>query len=202
VSASRVFAKLVQATMTGARQPPLRTFFALWPSPEVRTVLAKRASLVAKACSGRPSRPDTLHLTLVFIGSTPRERVASLTNLMDGIHVPQFALQLDQCGWWRHNGIAWAGTHAAPEALITLQQALARGAEKLGFSLDVRPYVPHLTLARDAGRSPPAATMHALDWDVGSFVLVASELTPEGPRYRVLHECALDENLALAAGSN
>jgi 2'-5' RNA ligase len=188
--------------MTGARQPPLRTFFALWPSDEVRTELARRASLVAKACSGRPSRPDTLHLTLVFIGATPRERVASLQSLMDSIRLPRFALRLDQCGWWRHNDIAWVGTHAAPEALIALQRALARGAEKLGFSLDVRPYVPHLTLAREAGRSPPAAALPALDWDVGSFVLVASELTAEGPRYRILHECTLDENLAVAAGSN
>lgn len=188
--------------MTGVRQPPLRTFFALWPSPEVRTELAQRALSIAKACSGRPSRPDTLHLTLVFIGATPRERVASLQGLMDGIGLPRFALRLDQSGWWRHNGIAWAGTRAAPEALIALQQALARGAEKLGFSLDVRPYVPHLTLARDAGRSPPAAAMPTLDWDVGSFALVASELTPEGPRYRILHECILYENLAVAAGSN
>lgn len=158
--------------------------------------------MVAKACLGRPPRPDTLHLTLVFIGATPRERVASLQSLMNGIRLPRFTLQLDLCGWWRHNGIAWAGAHAAPEPLIALQQALARGAEKLGFSLDVRPYVPHLTLARDAGRGPPAAAMPALDWDIGSFVLVASELTPEGPRYRILHECALDENLAVAAGSN
>lgn len=188
--------------MNGARQPPLRTFFALWPSPEVRTELARRAALVAKACSGRPSRPDTLHLTLVFIGATPRERVASLQGLMYGIRLPRFALRLDQSGWWRHNGIAWAGTRAAPEALIALQQMLARGAERLGFSLDVRPYVPHLTLARDAGRSPPAAVMAPLDWDVGSFVLVESQLTPDGPRYRILHECVLDENLAVAAASN
>lgn len=188
--------------MSGARQPPLRTFFALWPGPEVRAELARRAALVAKACAGRPSRPESLHLTLVFIGATPPPRVAALQGLMDGIHVPRFTLRLDQHGWWRHNGIAWAGTRAAPEPLVSLQQALSRGAEKLGFSLDVRPYAPHLTLARDARRSPPAEPMPALDWDVGSFVLVASQSTAEGPRYRILHECPLGENLPLAADSN
>jgi 2'-5' RNA ligase len=188
--------------MTGAHQPSLRTFFALWPGTKVRTGLALRASAVAKACSGRPSHPDTLHLTLVFIGATPRGCVASLQDLMDGIRLPRFTLRLDQCGWWRRNGIAWAGTRNAPEPLIALQQTLARGAEKLGFSLDVRPYEPHLTLARAAGRSPPEPAMPALDWEVGSFVLVASELAPERPRYRILHECTLDENLAVAAGSN
>lgn len=188
--------------MTGARHPPLRIFLALWPGPEVRAELARRAGMVAKACAGRPTRPETLHLTLVFIGATPRERVAPLQSMMDGVRIPRFALRLDQCGWWRHNGIAWAGTLAAPEPLNGLQQALARGAERLGFSLDVRPYVPHLTLARDASRSPPKTTMPDLDWDVGSFVLVASETRPEGARYRILHECRLDENVAVAAGSS
>ena len=182
------------------RQPPLRTFFALWPNPEIRAELARRAALVAKSVSGRPVKADALHLTLVFIGATPRERVPVLQELMDGIRLPRFMLQLDCCGWWRHNGIAWAGSRAAPDVLPDLQHALARGAEKLGFSLDVRPYVAHLTLARDAGRSPPAL-MPALDWPVDSFVLIASDLTPEGPRYRILHECALGENVPAAAGS-
>jgi hypothetical protein len=37
---------------------------------------------------------------------------------------------------------------------------------------------------------------------VGSFVLIASETTADGVRYRILHEGMLDENLAVAAGSN
>lgn len=178
--------------MTGPRQPPLRVFIALWPGAEVRAELARRTTLMAKACGGRPSRPDTLHLTLVFIGATPRERIPALIRLMDGIRVPPFTLRFDQHGWWRHNGIAWTGPGAAPAPLFALQEGLARGAEKLGFSLDVRPYVPHLTLARDAGRSPPTGGLPGLDWPVGSFVMVSSESSSEGPRYRILHECTLD----------
>ena len=187
--------------MSGARRPPLRTFFALWPGPETREALARRATLTAKACAGRAPRIDTLHLTLVFIGATPRERVGDLQDLMDSIDVPRFALRLDQCGWWRHSGIAWTGAHEPPEALLVLQRALARGAERLGFSLDVRPYAPHLTLARNAVRSPPPAMSPPLEWSVESFVLVASELTPDGARYRVLHESSLNESIAIAAGS-
>ena len=184
--------------MNAARTPPLRTFFALWPNPEIRSELARRAGLVAKSVSGRPVRAELLHLTLVFIGATPRERVLALQSLMDRIHPTRFALQFDHCGWWRHNGIAWAGTRHAPDGLLALQRELARGAERLGFSLDVRPYVAHLTLARDAGRSPPGA-LPPLAWAIDSFALVASELTPDGPRYRILHECALDEAVAVSA---
>ncbi|MEP7084679.1 MAG: RNA 2',3'-cyclic phosphodiesterase [Betaproteobacteria bacterium] len=186
--------------MSGVRTQPLRTFFALWPNPEVRDELARRAAMVAKAVAGRPVRPELLHLTLVFIGATPREGVPALQALMAAIRLPRFVLQFDHCGWWRHNGIAWAGTRHAPEELLALQRELARGAERLGFSLDVRPYVAHLTLARDAGRSPPAA-MPPLAWDIDSFALVASELTTDGPRYRILHERALDHDVAVAAPS-
>jgi 2'-5' RNA ligase len=188
--------------MSGSRQPPLRTFFALWPGPEVRAELARLAAAVARASGGRPTRPETLHLTLVFIGATPRERLPALEALMDSIQVPRFALRLDQTGWWRHNGIAWAGTRRTPEALLALQDALARGTGRLGFSLDVRPWSPHLTLARDARRGPPAEIASGPDWNVDSFALIASDLAADGPRYRILHESPLQENLPLAAGSN
>ena len=75
-----------------------------------------------------------------------------------------------------------------PDPLLALQGALARGADRLGFSLDVRPYSPHLTLARDAHRSPPARTISPpLSWRVGSFELMSSQLGQGGPRYEVVH---------------
>lgn len=177
--------------MTASRQPPLRTFLALWPTGPVRDLLARRAQAVAQGSGGRMSRPETLHLTLVFMGATSRERIDALRKLMDATDCPAFTLQVDNYGWWRHNGIAWAGMGSPPAALIDLQAGLARGAERLGFSLDVRPYVAHMTLARDAGRSPPASGLAPVTWHVGSFVLVSSEPTAQGPAYRMLHERAL-----------
>jgi 2'-5' RNA ligase len=83
--------------------------------------------------------------------------------------------------------------------LSALQDALARGTARLGFSLDVRPYVPHLTLARDARKPLPDRSFAPLDWRVESFVLVASELLPAGPRYRILHERRLERGAPAAA---
>lgn len=177
--------------MSASRQP-LRTFFALWPRDAVRTELARRAASVAKACGGRATYAGLLHLTLMFTGATPRERLPALSQLMDAVDVPAFVLDLDAIGWFRHNGVVWAGTRKTPEPLLALHAALQRGAERLGFSLDVRPYAPHLTLARDASRGPPAVALASLPWDVRSFVLVSSQLAPTGPRYEILHERALD----------
>ena len=169
----------------------LRTFIALWPEAEVQRALAERAAAVARATDGRAPRADALHLTLVFTGPTPPERVDALRAMMDRIEVPRFELVLDRSGWFRQTGVAWLGASAIPEPLVELQRALAQGATRVGFSLDVRPYVPHLTLARHARRQPPAAMGAAIAWAADAFTLLASELTPDGPRYRTLHRTAL-----------
>ena len=174
--------------MSGARKPPLRTFLALWPDDGVRAQLAERSTTAARACAGRAPHPDTLHLTLVFIGTTPADRIAALTAMMDAVDVPACLLRFDRSGWFRQSGVAWLGVREPPAPLSALQDALARGASRLGFSLDVRPYVPHLTLARDVRKPLPDRVFAPLDWRVESCVLVASELLPSGPRYRILHE--------------
>ena len=177
--------------MSNPHGAPLRTFFALWPEAGLRDALAREAKQVADACRGRAMRSDTLHLTLVFLGATPPGKLDALREMMDATDVPAFTLALDRTGWWRHNGVAWAGTGTTPDALLALHGQLTRGADRLGFSLDVRPYAPHLTLARNAQRSPPAGIAPLPRWDVREFVLVASELRAEGPSYRVLHRRAL-----------
>ena len=106
--------------MNDGRQS-LRTFFAIWPDDTVRAELWQRAAFAAKACGGRATRSDLLHLTLVFIGTTSRDRVADLVSLMDTIDTPAFVLDLDCSGWFRQNGIVWAGTRSTSEPLIALQ---------------------------------------------------------------------------------
>ena len=173
-------------------RPILRTFFAISPDDPARAALAEGARWSAKSCGGRPTPAELIHLTLVFIGSTKREGVADLVAMMNAIEQPAFELTLDSIGWFRRNGIVWAGSQSPPEALIALQALLARSAERLGFSLDVRPYSPHLTLARDAHRSPPSTTVSpSQSWRVSSFELMSSHLGGTGPRYEVLHSRVL-----------
>jgi 2'-5' RNA ligase len=177
--------------MNSARARAIRTFLALWPDPAVRAALADRAAAAARNTGGRAPRTDALHLTLVFIGATAPDKVEPLAAMMDSILMPPFALQFDRSGWFRNTGVAWLGAKSPPEPLLELQHALARGATRLGFSLDVRPYVPHLTLARNAHRPPEPALGAPVDWPVDGFVLVESRLSPDGPKYSILHETSL-----------
>jgi 2'-5' RNA ligase len=177
--------------MASNKSRALRTFFALWPDATVRAILAEHASTAARSAGGRAPRPESLHLTLVFNGATMPDKVEPLAAMMDSIRLPAFMLRFDHAGWFRHTGVAWIGATSPPDELIELQHALARGATRLGFSLDVRPYVPHLTLARNVQRAPPRLVGPAVDWNITAFALVASDLLPEGPRYRILHETTL-----------
>src|SRR5258706_15581981 len=121
---------------------PLRTFFALWPGAALRDELAARAAAIVRTSGGRSPRAEAIHLTLVFIGATPADRVDPLREMMESARVHPFTLEFDRLGWFRHNRIAWAGVQSPPEQLLDLQRALVRGAGRLGFGGDVRPYVP------------------------------------------------------------
>lgn len=53
----------------------MRLFFALWPSPAAAERLASAATDAAARLGGRPTRLETLHLTLAFLGEVADERV-------------------------------------------------------------------------------------------------------------------------------
>src|SRR5690606_7323542 len=52
-----------------------RVFFALWPDARTAAVLSGWAQDAHAMCGGRIMRPDTLHLTLAFLGMVPHARV-------------------------------------------------------------------------------------------------------------------------------
>lgn len=133
-------------------------------------------------------RPDTLHLTLVFIGQVAQERLPGLLEIAADVRVASFVLDFDLEACWRHNRIAHLGASRPPEALFALVRQLEGGLEAGGLAFDRRPYVPHVTLIRNAGcgvdrsgKENPAP--EPVSWPVRDFVLVRSSLRPEGARY-------------------
>jgi 2'-5' RNA ligase len=170
-----------------------RLFFAVWPAPEVQHALGEIARGARSECGGRAVPAGNIHLTLVFLGDLPRERVAALETLGSAVRGRRFDLTVDRLEYWRHNRILWAGASACPEALqalvLSLQEALA-GAE---FRFDRRPYVPHVTLLRDARRAPANDRFPAVAWPVDAFALVESAPRERGRAYRVLRSWPLDK---------
>ncbi len=169
-----------------------RLFFALWPDDRVRAALTAQRDVVAHDYRGRPMRPDTLHLTLVFVGQVPELKVPTLIACGDRVHVPSFRLDVDARSHFKPIKLAWLGCTEPPDALHILQSRLRAEIERAGFELDDVPFEPHITLARSCTLFPAPQAVPHVDWHVESFVLVDSHQTPAGPLYRVLKFWTLD----------
>lgn len=95
-------------------------------------------------------RPETLHLTLAFLGQVDEVLLPALMRLgQEAASVARpFALSFDQLGHWRHNHIVHASCRDIPAELAKLVQELRIGLDELGQPVDPRPFFPHLTLLR------------------------------------------------------
>jgi len=175
-----------------------RLFLALWPNAAVRKALVEVQGRFPPGI-GRAVDAGNLHITLVYLGSTPAERQACIEKALAGLAVADFTLQLDQLGYWRKPQVLWAGSDGAPAALITLVDDMSKAAAQCGSQLDARPFRPHLTLFRKV-RKPlrDLPVMAPIFWQADDFALVESITAASGVCYKVLKTWAL---IPGAAGS-
>jgi RNA 2',3'-cyclic 3'-phosphodiesterase len=162
-----------------------RCFFAVWPDAAAVDKLHRVASSAHQRCGGRIMYRDTLHLTLAFLGDIPVARVAEAKRVADRTAAEPFDLTIDRLGYWRHNRILWAGG-AVPPRLTFMADALAEGLRAAGFTLDIRPFAPHVTLLRDADCAETPDLPKPINWPVREFVLAESYRGREGARYEAI----------------
>lgn len=189
-SSSRVSAETTPGTAPAAKTA--RLFFALWPPATVVAALNTAAVRVAEAFGGKATRPETQHLTLLFLGDFPVDRIPDLIAAARRVTFSGFVLHPDCLGAWSHNRLLWAGCREVPPALGALVDSLRRAVADAGlFSAPPgRDFVPHLTLVRKLARQPEAHALAAcwppLPWPVTEFVLLQSQRDAGGSRYETL----------------
>jgi RNA 2',3'-cyclic 3'-phosphodiesterase len=190
----------------------MRLFVAVELGPRGR----ERASVLVESLSAHSPRskwvrPEAIHVTLAFLGSSgplgidpgerPRAIEAALAAATPGAH--RFYLGLGGGGSFgptRTPRVLWAGLSGDVAALLDLERAVRRALEPLGYTGDDRPFAPHVTLARarerrgDPGLAVAAAKLHDERTEpdpVTELVLFQSELTRAGPRHIALARLAL-----------
>ena len=164
--------------------------------------LARRlAGIVPAASDVKRVRPESIHLTLHFLGDVQEGVIPALCEALDQVRAAPFTLELSSRGRFPPRGparVLWVGLAASP-ALESLHAACGRAIAAAGLPLESRPFAPHVTLARldaAAGRRiaaeflaadplPPAA------FPVERVILYASERTPAGAVHEPLHEVPL-----------
>ncbi len=190
---------------TGSPAGAYRCFFAVEVADAVRRPLAAAQAHLREAGADLlfPNLRD-LHITLAFLDDVLPGRVPGLCELLDRVSGPVQAFHLqvegvDTFGPARAPRVVWAGVRAAEE-LERLHSGLADGLRAGGWSVEERPFRPHLTLARvgsirglAALTSQVASIRNAAFGDVlvRRTVLMRSHLDRPDARYSVLHESPL-----------
>jgi 2'-5' RNA ligase len=160
-------------------------------------------------------RPESLHITLKFIGEQPAERVEAITERLQRVESCAFDIHSAGYGFFptaKAPRVFWIGINGGSQ-LAELAGAIDAATAELGIPREDRAYSPHLTLARGGGKSGspkwregdgPNATFALLEkrlaamgeLDFGTmmareFILYQSQLSPRGSKYTRLHRFPL-----------
>jgi RNA 2',3'-cyclic 3'-phosphodiesterase len=177
----------------------MRLFIALDLPHAVRRALADLiAQLKPKSRSARWVRPESMHLTLKFLGNTDAEKLGSIRAALEKIHSAQpVELHFRALGFFPNEfkpRVIWTAVETSAN-LFELVAALEAVLEPLGFPRESRAFVPHLTLARINATEGIENLVRAADalksYDFGSareseFHLFESVLKRSGAEYKKL----------------
>jgi 2'-5' RNA ligase len=180
----------------------LRLFIACELPEEWLNALRDVSRALSRAGLGylRWVRPEGIHLTLKFLGEVGRHLLPDLETAMRDACAGRkpFRLALGDIGTFggrRGVRVVWVGVGGDLDALRALQKGVDDQVSALGFAREIRPFSPHLTLARVPETAPSdtgarvAAALRATKlppaqpFDVAELSLVRSQLGPGGARY-------------------
>ena len=176
----------------------MRAFVAIGMSPEVRAGIAAAIEpLRASGAAVRWLRPESIHLTLQFLGYVSDDRIPEIcAALADAITpLPPFAMHLEGLGAFpdmRRARVWWIGVRPS-RSLETVHFAVEGALARLGFEPEARTFHPHLTVARamrEARRVDAAAVATAAasfgyqaPMEVETVDLMRSDLRRSGAIY-------------------
>ena len=185
-----------------SRDESPRVFCAVELPDEVRAAAAAHAARLRRDfpdARASWSRPESLHVTLKFLGEIEWARVEDLSRAARAAAEGSgpFALSVEEAGTFPPRGAArvlWLGVEDSSGGLARLQRRLEDECEAAGFEREARAFKPHLTLARL--RTPKDAralseahrrlTFDAHTFKVTELIVMRSELAPGGSRYTPL----------------
>ncbi|HXY60410.1 MAG TPA: RNA 2',3'-cyclic phosphodiesterase [Chthoniobacterales bacterium] len=172
-----------------------RLFVSIDPPQSIRKILT---ALDPSIRGVRWTPVDQIHLTLGFFPDVTETVELALREKLNAIEFRAFFLPIKGVGTFPPRGIVkiiWIGVGQGHPHLFQLHKRVQEAALAVGIEPELRPWHPHITLAR-CREAPHGALRKFLksnaELDVGlsrveAFHLYCSQLTPSGP----VHTCEL-----------
>lgn len=155
-------------------------------------------------------RPDSIHLTLKFLGSIAVDTTAAITRAIEASvrGIKPFHLKVKELGVFpnlKRVQVAWVGISGEVDKLTRLQKHLESNLSPLGFAPESRSFTPHLTLARLNERASPDerqsfgqlianTRFENGDIKVDAISLMKSQLTRAGAIYTRISLVSLEQD--------
>ncbi|NIM92977.1 MAG: RNA 2',3'-cyclic phosphodiesterase [Anaerolineales bacterium] len=181
----------------------MRLFVAIDLSTDLRAKLRDQITVLQDFLDTKSVRwvnPDSVHLTLKFLGETPSHRLGEIIQTIEPIAADHSIFEMEVGGFGcfpniKKPRVLWTGISEQSGVLQKLKSELELGCRKLGYEAENRPFKPHLTLgrvrrqARSAERRELAEKL--VDVSIGdlgiekvdAFYLFKSDLKPTGAVY-------------------
>lgn len=184
----------------------IRAFIAIGlPDPVLHGIGNVQAGLKQSGVKIKWVRPESVHLTLKFLGDIPVSQVGQIGDALDRAAkgVSPFSLYAKGVGIFpdlKRPRVVWTGIAGDVEVLRSLQAGVEAALEPVGFAREKRPFRAHLTVGRIKDRIDKQALRAALTgqegfetdpFQVTSVVLYQSTLRPQGALYTRLAETCL-----------
>ena len=133
----------------------MRIFVALDIDDNIRDRISRfMDGLRGFAPDARWVRPESLHVTLKFVGEKPSEFVERVKEALLSVHAEAIDISFRGYGFFpgpKAARVFWIGIEAGPQ-LATLAKAVDDASFALGIPKEEHAFSPHLTLARAGGR--------------------------------------------------
>lgn len=142
----------------------VRAFIAVEIPPALQKQLAEVQDRLRRELREVPIRwvrPESIHLTLKFLGMVSVSHVDEIIAALRGLAIERgpFTFEVEGIGCFpdlRHPRVIWVGISDPTRALSNFQRLVEASMQKLGYPPEDRPYQPHLTLGRVSRDATPA----------------------------------------------
>lgn len=181
-----------------------RLFIAIPSSVTIQEIIGEIEHEWKKRADGTVKwvNPEHAHLTLHFLGDVNGEAIPEIITVLkeSTAKVRPFLLALGGLGAfpqpWSAKVLYINAEEVKSHILNSLHKKIGEGLKALGFTIDNRPFVPHITLGRlrqERKLTTEWYVTRPAAWSIDSINLMESRLYNAGPVYSIVESLPLKQ---------